>query len=265
MKECTNCKTKYPTTAEYFRIRSSKAGTFDSWCKECRKEYEKKYRNRNKKSKATYNREYYEKNKSEILERSKEYYEKNKEEKLQNQRQYYDKNRTDVNQRQKQYYEENKEELLEKSKNYYLNNINSIKKYKEENKLIIKKRMREWQKENADKINLYMQKREARKRGLPSTLTLKQWEETKQYFNYECAYCGITEHNHLKEFGQVLHQEHIIPIAKDGGYTKGNIIPACRICNISKSDKELFDWYPDYEKYNHSREQRILKYLDALD
>ena len=58
-----------------------------------------------------------------------------------------------------------------------------------------------------------------------------------------------------------LEQEHFIPLSKGGGYSMGNIIPACRACNASKSDKDFFEWYPEYKYYSEERENKILDFL----
>jgi 5-methylcytosine-specific restriction endonuclease McrA len=73
------------------------------------------------------------------------------------------------------------------------------------------------------------QTRLARLAALPATLTPEQWVETLEFFNYRCAYCGTDSGN--------LHQEHMIPLSRGGGYTKGNIVPACAVCNGRKGTK----------------------------
>ena len=43
-----------------------------------------------------------------------------------------------------------------------------------------------------------------------------------------CHYCG-------KKFAaRELTMDHIVPIARGGTSTKGNVVPACRACNQSK-------------------------------
>jgi hypothetical protein len=74
----------------------------------------------------------------------------------------------------------------------------------------------------------------ARRRSLPHTLTPAEWRDTLAYYDNKCVYCGETY--------DTLHQEHFIPAAKGGGYTKDNIIPACFGCNVDKSDINPLDW-----------------------
>lgn len=65
----------------------------------------------------------------------------------------------------------------------------------------------------------------ARLKGIEATLTLPQWIETLEGFNWQCAYCLVRSFDHL---------EHIIPIARRAGTTANNCVPACRSCNSSK-------------------------------
>jgi len=74
------------------------------------------------------------------------------------------------------------------------------------------------------------QKRTAQKRNLVSDLTQEQWETILKMYDYRCAYCGTNE--------KKLTQDHVIPVAKGGGYTMGNIVPACTSCNPSKGDRK---------------------------
>lgn len=70
------------------------------------------------------------------------------------------------------------------------------------------------------------QRREARKRGLPATLTAVQWTAIAVAYNHRCAYCGKKP--------RTLTQDHVIPLVRGGGTTPDNIVPACRSCNSHK-------------------------------
>jgi 5-methylcytosine-specific restriction endonuclease McrA len=61
----------------------------------------------------------------------------------------------------------------------------------------------------------------------PDFLTMEQWLETLEYFNYKCAYCG----------GPFEILEHYLAKA---GTTVSNCVPACRRCNVMK-DKHGHD------------------------
>ena len=110
-----------------------------------------------------------------------------------------------------------------------------------------------------------IKKRKARIRKLPNTLKVSEWLEAKKIFNNSCAYCGMTKEEHKIEHNQRLHQDHFIPLSKGGGYTKDNIIPACRSCNSSKRDTYFKEWYSQQEYYSTEREQKILEYLGGFN
>lgn len=99
-------------------------------------------------------------------------------------------------------------------------------------------RLRLWQLANPEKVKaknkVAKQRREHRKQQLPATLTLKEWEYALECFEYSCAYCG--------KQSDKLQQDHFIPLAKGGGYTKFNIIPACAECNQNKRAQDPFKW-----------------------
>jgi 5-methylcytosine-specific restriction endonuclease McrA len=77
-------------------------------------------------------------------------------------------------------------------------------------------------------------KRMATAKGLPNTFTNKDWDHAVDYFSHRCVYCG--------EYTEKLQRDHFIPLSAGGGYTLGNIVPACKSCNISKSDNLPEEW-----------------------
>ena len=89
-----------------------------------------------------------------------------------------------------------------------------------------------WRKENPEKYGFHAQRRRTRKLSLPSTLTHYEWGKTLLAFDGKCVYCGDPWE----------HQDHLIPVALGGGYTKENIVPACEPCNLSKGASHPADW-----------------------
>lgn len=64
--------------------------------------------------------------------------------------------------------------------------------------------------------------------GLPATLTIQQWTQTLEYFDWKCAICLD---------GQYEVLEHFIPIIHGGGTTEyHNCIPSCTKCNRIKHE-----------------------------
>lgn len=60
-----------------------------------------------------------------------------------------------------------------------------------------------------------------------ATLTVKEWLETLNFFEWKCAYCRKAPYTDL---------EHFIPITLEGGTTKDNCIPTCHRCNMLKDN-----------------------------
>jgi len=87
---------------------------------------------------------------------------------------------------------------------------------------------------------------------LPPTLTIDDWQQALDHFGNRCAYCG--------EVCDQLHQEHFIPMAKGGGLTRDNIIPACPDCNYDKLDKPPLDWLVNKE-HGLVIYQKVMDYL----
>jgi hypothetical protein len=70
------------------------------------------------------------------------------------------------------------------------------------------------------------QNQRAKQAGARHDLTMEQWIETLEYFDYRCAYCG----------GKYEVVEHYLPVHQ-AGTTASNCVPACLHCNIMKDRK----------------------------
>lgn len=67
----------------------------------------------------------------------------------------------------------------------------------------------------------------AREREKARKLKKSQWWKTKLNQGL-CHYCG-------KKFSpSELTMDHIVPVARGGTSTAGNVVPACRACNATK-------------------------------
>lgn len=96
--------------------------------------------------------------------------------------------------------------------------------------------------------------RRSRVDNLKCTLTTEEWNQTLSDFDNRCAFCD--------KAGVALHQEHFIPLTKGGEYTKNNIIPSCKSCNSSKSNKQPLDWLVKKE-HGLSIFAKIVNYLKS--
>jgi len=244
-KKCNKCGRELPLTEEYFSKRKDSSDGFRGECKPCRSEYNKQYRIDNIDEYSERKKQHYINNKERINQKSKIYYIEHKKEITLRNKQYYQANREAILRYAKQYNEENKKIISRKREKRQKNNKKEYLQY-----------WRIYNKKNKEKRSISREKRRTKKKQLPSTLTHKQWQYIKDYFNGKCAYCG-------KELP--LAQDHFIPLSKGGEYTHNNIIPACKNCNSSKKDKLFYEWYPKYKYFSKKREKLILKFLGYIE
>lgn len=267
-KVCTKCKIEKSEIS--FPRKSTGKNGLDPQCRECHSEYQKKYQKNNKESIFMQRKSYRESNKEIIAYNLKIYYQSHKDEAKKYKQMYVIKNKKAVFESRKLYRESNKESLSEVNKKWRESNKEKIaidikqwnknnpeyrKTYEIINSIAIAERRRKWgeKRENKAKYVIFSQRRRARERMLPSTLTTAQWESIKDSFDNKCCYCGKKD---------PLTQEHFIALTKGGEYTHNNIIPACGSCNFSKHNKGFTEWYPTFKFYSKRREQKILKYLN---
>jgi len=154
----------------------------------------------------------------------------------------YHEKREFYNELRKENYHTNRDRELKNKQIYYLSNKERINKYNTK-----------YSKNNREMIRVAENRRKSRENNLLSTLTVEQWEECKTYFEFKCAYCGEDTK---------LQQEHFVPVAKGGGYTQDNIVPACGPCNSNKRARYFEDWYNEKDFYSDTREKKILEYLN---
>lgn len=118
----------------------------------------------------------------------------------------------------------------------------------------------EWQRNNPDKMTEYRLNRQHKNHDI----TKEEWENCKEYFGYECAYCGLHISEHFNKFyGELrwsdLHKEHV---EHDGANDITNCIPSCKVCNSSKKTSTLENWYTlNNPNYSEKRLNLIYKWL----
>jgi hypothetical protein len=92
---------------------------------------------------------------------------------------------------------------------------------------------RRWQAAHRESARVTKSRRRARKRLAPNTLTSSEWTRILAAHKGRCHYCGAPAE----------HMEHILPLARGGGTTFENVVPACAPCNLSKNSRH--DWPPN--------------------
>jgi len=97
-------------------------------------------------------------------------------------------------------------------------------------------------------------RRDQRSSTIPGSFTTSQWFVLLKSHGYKCAYCqALRKDERAKGFD--LEVEHIIPVTDPNCFnSEFNIIPACKRCNSSKSDKDLLEW----GKFRESWDPRVL-------
>ena len=136
----------------------------------------------------------------------------------------------------KKWENENRERVRQKNRDWYKRNpeqgLTNTRTWQAANPDRVRTIVADWKKTHPEPGRRYSQRRRARVAATENTLTDTEWQETLEYFNHACAYCGRGD--------RPLTQEHIIPVSEGGGYTKENIVPACKPCNSKKRNKSIF-------------------------
>jgi hypothetical protein len=233
-KTCTKCGQTFPATAEYFyKARSGKYGVA-SCCKTCWAEDRRLYREKNRERIAESKRQYQQTNQEKIAEYQRQWRENNRDKEIKHNREYYQANREKLKERSRQYHHAHREKIAQRSR-----------KYREANK-------------ERKRVNHI--RRKARKRSLPDTLTVKQWEDCLKYWNGCCAVCG----NQLRDlFGNVVpHADHWLPLISPNcpGTTADNTLPLCNSCNLSKNKVMPNEWLE--RKYGKRKAKQILERIE---
>ena len=162
----------------------------------------------------------------------------------------YEKNKEKFRAEKIEYYHKNKESRREYQRGYYHDNK---EKHVEDEKV--------WRTQNPHKRRIINASNRTKQHGAESSLTEAQWFEVMNVFGCNCAYCGLTEEEHLFTHGERLHHEHVVPLVMKGDYTIGNIVPSCRSCNSSKGNNNFFEWYSRSNVYDAKREKVLLDYF----
>ncbi len=99
-------------------------------------------------------------------------------------------------------------------------------------KICKSKVFKNWYENNKEKHN---QNTTSRKRNI-SVISLETIDIVFNKFNYRCANCTYNNEQHIIDYGQRLHLDHIIPVSLGGGNSIDNLQLLCRSCNSSKGN-----------------------------
>lgn len=95
---------------------------------------------------------------------------------------------------------------------------------------------RRWRAENPERTRNYKHARRMREYGNPGSIgvPLREWLRLVNRHGGRCAYCGLRP--------EVLHMDHVVPLARGGRHAIGNVLPACPPCNQTKASRLLVEW-----------------------
>jgi len=119
-KTCTKCgETK---SLDDFHRDKTRAGGRRSDCKECVREYKRRYLEENRDKERERNRRYHEENRDKVRERKHRYYEENRGKVREYKHRYYEENRDKERERKHRYCEENRDKVRECQRRYHEEN-----------------------------------------------------------------------------------------------------------------------------------------------
>lgn len=153
--------------------------------------------------------------------------------------------------------EENPEKRKAVKKRYDDKPEEKIRLYKSNRKRLENGKYREWHRNNKDRVRKYRIYRESNK---THEISKEEWEACKEYFNNECAYCGISNQEAKIVYKNYLHKDHA---NHQGANDLSNCIPACKSCNGSKYTSDLVVWYTDKLCFSQERLSKIQKWLES--
>ena len=187
----------------------------------------------------------------------------------------YEKHKLKRKAKMAEYYLENKEYLKKRSRDYNATHkeekaANGAKWYQEHRQEVLRYSA-EYRRRKPYVKNSSHQRRRARKRNLPNTMSAQNWEHALNYFHGCCAVCGRSAGLWHK-----IAADHWIPLsaADCPGTVKKNIVPLCHDikggeggCNNSKRGTDPVKWLT--RKVGLSKAMaiaaRIQTYFDSLE
>jgi 5-methylcytosine-specific restriction endonuclease McrA len=165
----------------------------------------------------------------------KTYYQNNRETRLAKEAQRRAQNREQENKRSRKWKQENKERCRVVNAAWNRNNRERAHQnataWRKANPERNRDNQNRWRKENPDKQRAKEVRRRTAHRA--NGVYFISNAEIKRLYSSPCFYCQDTKDITL---------DHIIPISRGGSHSIGNLLPACRSCNLSKNAKTITEW-----------------------
>jgi len=129
-----------------------------------------------------------------------------------------------------EYYKEHSGLIRKRASDYYLR-----KRDDEDFKESRREYKRRWRHENPQTVAVENHLKAARMRGLIANWNVEEAIRTLEHFDYKCALTGEEAK---------LHFDHVIPLSTgQAGTVCWNMLPIKAELNISKSNKNIFEWF----------------------
>jgi 5-methylcytosine-specific restriction endonuclease McrA len=234
-KPCTKCKQVKPLSefGKHNGAKSSKTGIRPA-CKKCEVESYKQYRAANRNKVRASKRAWNDKNKDKKAIWDAKYRQANKDKIRQNWVAWYALNRDDQRQKQKAWRLENQERKAATDSKWQRENKDKVnaasKLWRTRNPEKAAQVAKNYRTANAEAGRLKASRRRAQK--VSNGVFIVKQSEAQKLLQKPCFYCGQTSQ----------HLDHVIPIAKGGRHSIGNLVPSCQSCNLSKNAKTIMEW-----------------------
>jgi len=147
------------------------------------------------------------------------------------------------------YRDGHKKERKEWHKRYYIETKEDHQKY-----------LKNWQENNPEKLKGYGELYSNKKHNI----TTQEWINCKEYFNNQCAYCGLPIEDHYFTRKEItkngdFHKEHV---NCEGEGSLSKCVPSCKTCNTSKHKDIMEEWYAKKEFYSKEKLDKIYQWMD---
>lgn len=154
-------------------------------------------------------------------------------------------NRESISQYNKKYKTANLERELERHRHWYRDNRLHAIQYSNDylaqrlavDPNYVRDKSRQWVEKNREVTRLRAHlRRTAKHRANSFFVSQKDLQKIRLK---PCTYCGTTEE---------IQIDHVIPLARGGAHSIGNLAPACRLCNNHKRAKFVTEWRLELKK-----------------
>lgn len=227
-KACSRCEQILPYEA-FGKIANSSTGR-RSACNVCRKAESKSYRQRHPDKKREGDKRYYLANMEKIKAHRKQYRQANAEYIAEWQKVYRANNADKIAEMKRAWRKRNADWADDASKRWQAANQDLVRRYKQISKARYPNRDRDYYLANTAKFRAASVRRRAKEAQAKQFLVTNK--DIKKIMIRPCIYCGA----------KAEHLDHVIPIAKGGLHSIGNLAPACARCNLTKGAKFVTVW-----------------------